>query len=174
MKSTIPSFSITVVRAHPIRLRLMGDLDMSTGVNKCDLGFVWTRTSNLLLLMNCQHSPLDSFWVSMSCLGKPPGMLSFGALSPPAFWRYAHKPEEGRPTALRDTFALTTSLSVLDIATAVCFLLNAVSGKYVLGPTRTNKQPLVDRLSYSPAWSASANSQSLHSLTLSPMKALCL
>ena len=96
------------------------------------------------------------------------------SLSPPAFWRYAHKPEEGRPTALRDTFALTTSLSVLDIATAVCFLLNAVSGKYVLGPTRTNKQPLVDRLSYSPAWSASANSQSLHSLTLSPMKALCL
>ena len=167
-----PSFSITVVREYPILFNLTGDFDKSFGVNRLDLGFVWTLTSSLLLLLNCQYSPLGSFGVCISVVGSPPGMLSF--LIPPALWRYAQRPEEGRRTARRETFALTTSLSVLLMATAVCFLLKAVRGKYVFGPTSTNKHPLVDRLSYSPACSASAKSHSLQSVTLSPMKALCL
>jgi hypothetical protein len=48
-------------------------------------------------------------------------------------------------------FAATTSASVLETDTDVCFFENAVSGKYVLGPMRTRKQPVVLLLSYSPA-----------------------
>ena len=56
----------------------------------------------------------------------------------------------------------------------VCFLLKALSGKYVLGPTRNIAHPVVDLESYSPAKSESLNSQSLQSMMLSPMKPLIL
>ena len=44
-------------------------------------------------------------------------------------------------------FAATTSASVLDMETDVCFFEKAVSGKYVLGPIMTKKQPVVLLLS---------------------------
>ena len=59
-------------------------------------------------------------------------------------------------------FAATTSASVLEIDTEVCFFEKAVNGKYVLGPMRTKKQPVVLLLSYSPAWSASAKHHRRH------------
>ena len=81
-----------------------------------------------------------------------------------------HRQEEGNPTARKARFAAVTSASVDDIAVDVCFLENAVKGKNVLGPTRANKHPLVERLSCSPAWSESANNHVLHSAGESPMK----
>ena len=124
---------------------------LDVGSNKDDLLLGCTLTKRRLCLMNSQYSPSFSFWVVMEVFGNPPGVLCFLASSPPAFWRYAHKPEEGRPTARRDIFAATTSDSVLDIDTDVCFFENAVNGKYVFGPISTRKQPVVLRLSYSPA-----------------------
>ena len=82
--------------------------------------------------------------------------------------------EDGSPTVLIERFAETTSASVELIAVEVCFLENAVNGKYVLGPTMANMQPDVDRESCSPAWSLSANSHSLHFSGASPIKEVIL
>ena len=87
--------------------------------------------------------------------------MLLGPISPRVL-EVRHKPEEGRPTARRDIFAATTSDSVLDMDTDACFLENAVNGKYVLGPISTRKQAVVLRLSYSPAWSASAKHHRRH------------
>ena len=71
-------------------------------------------------------------------------------------------------------FAATTSASALDAETDACCLEKAVSGKHVLGPIKTKKQPVVLLLSYSPAWLASEKHHNLHSLIRSPTKALSL
>ena len=54
----------------------------------------------------------------------------------------------------------------------VCFLLKALSGKYVLGPTKNIEHPVVDFESYSPAKSESLNNHNLQSMMLSPMNPL--
>ena len=148
----MPSFvTINVVLALPMRWTGNGIVLLDVGSKRDDLRLGCTLTRSLRCLINSQYSPSFSVWVVIEVFGNPPGVLCFLASSPPAFWRYAHKPEEGRPTARRDMFAATTSDSVLDIDTEVCFFENAVNGKYVLGPMSTRKPPVVLRLSYSPA-----------------------
>ena len=54
----------------------------------------------------------------------------------------------------------------------VCFLLKALIGKYVLGPTKNIEHPVVDFESNSPAKSESLNNHNLQSIMLSPMNPL--
>ena len=83
----------------------------------------------------------------------------------------SHRSIAGNASLKSDVASDTTSLSVVERDVDVCRFANHMTGKKVLGPSRTRNPPLVERaLPVSPAKSASTNSERFKSFGSSETK----
>ena len=81
------------------------------------------------------------------------------------------RPNAGMPSTLIDVSSATTSDSVDECETAVCFLHSHVSGTNVRGPTNVKTAPVLDfEFDKSSAKLASVYNANFKSSTLSPRK----